>query len=117
MIPCVPVMVIVAGASLLLLLLALTVVLHRNRKLSLEKEEADTVIEEALTETPPTDVLTQREQEILPLIASGLTSQQIADKIYLSLPTVKWYRKRLFEKLGATNAADLVSKAKEKGLV
>jgi len=30
---------------------------------------------------------------------------------------VKWYRKRLFEKIGAANVAELISKAKEKGLV
>ncbi|MBO4466753.1 MAG: LuxR family transcriptional regulator [Bacteroidales bacterium] len=105
------------GAIILLLLLGMTIILRRNRKLSREKEGADIVIEEALSETPPEEALSAREKEILPLIAAGLTSQQIADKIYLSLPTIKWYRKRLFEKLGATNAADLISKAKEKGLI
>ena len=107
----------VSGVALIVLLLAIALVLRRNRKLKLENEGADTVIEEALAETPPAEGLTFREQEILPLIASGLTSQQIANKIYLSLPTVKWYRKRLFEKFGAANVADLISKAKEKGLV
>lgn len=105
------------GAAILLLLIGMTLILRRNRKLSREKEEADIVIEEALADAPSTEALSAREKEILPLIAAGLTSQQIADKIYLSLPTIKWYRKRLFEKLGATNAADLISKAKEKGLI
>lgn len=105
------------GAVLLLLMLTVVFVIVRNRKLSREKEAADVVIEEALAESPAPEGLTSREREILPLIASGLTSQQIADKIYLSLPTVKWYRKRLFEKIGAANVAELISKAKEKGLI
>ena len=102
---------------LLLLVLTVVFVIVRNRKLSREKEAADVVIEEALAENSAPEGLTGREREILPLIASGLTSQQIADKIYLSLPTVKWYRKRLFEKIGAANVAELISKAKEKGLI
>lgn len=105
------------GAVLLLLLATVILVIVRNRKLSREKEGADVVIEEALAESTASEELTGREREILPLIASGLTSQQIAEKIYLSLPTVKWYRKRLFEKIGAANVAELISKAKEKGLV
>ena len=107
----------IGGAVLLLLLATVIFVLVCNRKLSREKEAADVVIEEALAESPAAEELTGREREILPLIAAGLTSQQIADKIYLSLPTMKWYRKRLFEKIGAANVAELISRAKEKGLV
>ena len=62
-------------------------------------------------------LLTDRELEILPLIAAGLTSQQIADKLYLSLPTIKWYRKRMLVKFEAANSADMVAKAKERGLI
>ena len=61
-------------------------------------------------------LLTAREAEILRLIASGMTSPQMADKIFLSLATIKWYRKRLLEKFEASNTAELISKAKEKGL-
>lgn len=103
--------------GLALLLVALGLLLRRNRKLSEEKEGADAVIEQALAETTSSEELTDRELQILPLVAAGLTSPQIADKLCLSLPTIKWYRKRLLEKFGAQNTAELVSKAKEKGLV
>ena len=66
---------------------------------------------------PDKPSLTERETEILRLIASGMTSPQMADKIFLSIATIKWYRKRLLEKFDAVNTAELISKAKEKGLV
>ena len=40
-------------------------------------------------------VLTEREGQILPLIAAGLSSPQIADKIHLSFTTIKWYSKKV----------------------
>ena len=61
--------------------------------------------------------LTDRETEILPLIAQGLTSQQIADKLYLSLPTIKWYRRRLLMKFDAKNTAEMLSKAREAAML
>ena len=61
--------------------------------------------------------LTDRERAILPLLAEGKTSPQIAEKLYLSVPTIKWYRKKLLIKFEATNTADLIYKAKEKGLI
>ena len=61
--------------------------------------------------------LTDRERQILQFIAQGKTSPQIAEKMYLSLPTIKWYRKKLLVKFEASNTADLVFKAKEKGLI
>ena len=47
----------------------------------------------------------------------GYSTQQIADKLYLSLPTIKWYRKRMLVKFEASNSADMVAKAKERGLI
>ncbi|MCR5409107.1 MAG: helix-turn-helix transcriptional regulator [Bacteroidales bacterium] len=47
----------------------------------------------------------------------GLTSPQIADRMCLSLPTIKWYRKRLLEKFDVSNTAELISKAKEQGVL
>ena len=111
----------IAGALLALLLLAMLLVLRKMDRLRKEKEGADAAIEQALEElsTPEEgeSVLTERENQVLRLIAEGLTSPQIADKICLSLPTIKWYRKKLMIKLAAANTAELISKAKEKGLV
>ena len=74
-----------------------------------------TVARSGIKDTAPE--LTDREEQVLRLIAEGLTSPQIADKICLSLPTIKWYRKKLMIKLDAANTAELISKAKEKRLV
>lgn len=57
--------------------------------------------------TPP---LSSRETEIIHLIAKGLTNKDIADKLYLSVHTIKTHRKNIIKKLGFTfkNAAELV---------
>lgn len=119
---------------LLALLGVLQFVLRRFRVLRREKQGADAVIDEVLEQmdaspspqTPESSVnpsapedlfLSEREREILGLIASGLTSPQIAERLFLSLPTIKWYRKRLLAKFGASNMADLVCRAKEKELI
>ncbi len=52
--------------------------------------------------------LTQREQEILRLLAAGLTSKEIAERLYISPRTVDTHRTRLMAKLNARNVADLV---------
>lgn len=107
-----------SGALVILLFVVILLILRKMYRLRKEKEGADAVIDEALEENPETnELLTEREKEILPLIASGLTSPQIADKVCLSLATIKWYRKKLMTKFDAVNTAELISKAKEKGLI
>ncbi|MCX8050637.1 MAG: response regulator transcription factor [Chlorobi bacterium] len=56
----------------------------------------------------PTVTLTKREEEILQLVAQGLTSNEIADRLFISPRTVETHRAHLMEKLGAKNAATLV---------
>ena len=127
--------VAVVAAALALLMLLLALILLRMRRLQKEKEGADAAIGEVLqgmsgirddeddtaSAAVPAEAdgqfLTEREEQILPLIAAGLTSPQIADKVYLSLATIKWYRKKLLIKFDASNTAELISKAKEKGLI
>lgn len=55
------------------------------------------------------DQLTKREKEILLLISQGFTSQNIADKLFLSLLTVNTHRRNLLNKLGIKNFAQLSS--------
>ena len=57
--------------------------------------------------------LTAREQELLRHIVDGYTNQQIADKMFLSVETIKTYRKNLIQKLGAKNSMALVKIAME----
>ncbi|MBL7976013.1 MAG: response regulator transcription factor [Candidatus Kapabacteria bacterium] len=52
--------------------------------------------------------LTKREEEILHLVAQGLTSQEIANKLFISPRTVETHRAHLMDKLGVNNTAGLV---------
>jgi DNA-binding NarL/FixJ family response regulator len=65
----------------------------------------------------PYDQLTPREREILKLIAEGLTSQEIADRLFISLKTVVGHRSRLMEKLSLPNLAELIKYTLRKGIL
>lgn len=55
--------------------------------------------------------LTDRELEAFELLGHGLTTQQIAVRMHVSHKTVETYRARIKEKLGLTNAVELVQRA------
>jgi predicted ATPase/DNA-binding CsgD family transcriptional regulator len=61
--------------------------------------------------------LTGRELEILRLIAGGLTNQQIADQLYLTLDTVKSYNKLSYQKLGVHSRTQAIARAQALGLL
>lgn len=63
--------------------------------------------------TPVRPVLTRREREILTLIASGLTSQEMADQLFVSFLTIETHRRNLLTKFGVHNTAMLVRLAAE----
>ena len=56
-------------------------------------------------------LLSDREEEITGLIASGLTNKEIASKLYLSVHTVNTHRKNIMRKLGVKSVSDLVQYA------
>ncbi len=58
-----------------------------------------------------------REEQILEKISEGLTTDQIAKVMFLSPHTVLTHRKALMHKMGAPNAASLVRKGFESGLL
>lgn len=61
--------------------------------------------------------LTAREQEILKLIASGITTRRIAEMLFLSKFTVENHRKNLLQKFQVKNVAGLISAAGQHGLL
>ncbi|TAD82823.1 MAG: DNA-binding response regulator [Bacteroidetes bacterium] len=64
-----------------------------------------------------TPLLTSREKEVLLLIAEGLTSPQIAQKLFISLHTVDSHRKNLLTKFEVNNTAGLIKTAAKYQLV
>lgn len=61
--------------------------------------------------------LTDREREILRLIAQGHTNQQIAKKLYISVRTVEFHRANLVQKVGTNDVATLTKYAIQKKLI
>ncbi len=61
--------------------------------------------------------LSQREREVLKLVAGGFTNQQIADQLFLSVKTVDSYRARVSEKLNLRGRAELLRYALKHSLL
>ena len=61
--------------------------------------------------------ITQREHEILGLIAEGLSNREIGERLFVSENTVKTHSSRLFDKLGVNRRVQAVQKARELGLI
>lgn len=62
---------------------------------------------------PTLDALTERELEILQLVAEGLSNAEIAERLILSLGTVKWYNGQIFDKLDVKNRTQAIARARE----
>jgi two-component system, NarL family, invasion response regulator UvrY len=69
------------------------------------------------SDTPPYELLSDREFQVLRLIASGKTVKEIADELALSVKTVSTYRARVLEKTGLHTTADLIRYALKAQLV
>ncbi len=78
-------------------------------------DEAAYTLKNAAHENSP--VLTRRENEILRMIADGLTNPEIAAKLFLSLSTVDTHRKSLMRKLNIKNTALLIRYAIEQKII
>ncbi|MDA0350488.1 MAG: response regulator transcription factor [Verrucomicrobia bacterium] len=83
---------------------------------SLDSGVANFILRTLRTMSSQTDedlgkTLSVREQEILQLLAEGLVKKQIADKLQISITTVAYHVKHIYEKLHVQNAPAAVAKA------
>lgn len=83
-------------------------VMHHFQQKKQEKENARKEMV-----TLPELGLSHREMEVLELMSQGLTNQQIADKLFLSIHTIKTHGSNLFVKLDVKNRTQALIKAKE----
>src|SRR5262245_31741745 len=70
-----------------------------------------------LSNQPAPDQLTQRELEILRLMADGLANQDIAERLFISLNTVKWYLKQIYGKLHVSSRTQAIAAAHARDLL
>jgi DNA-binding NarL/FixJ family response regulator len=71
----------------------------------------------APTSEQPAPLLSEREREVLDLVAAGSTNREIAQVLFLSPHTVKEHTSALYRKLGARNRAEAVQRAQRVGLL
>ena len=69
------------------------------------------------TSEQPAPMLSEREREVLDLIAAGSTNREIAEQLYLSPHTVKEHTSAVYRKLQARNRAEAVQRAQRIGLL
>jgi LuxR family maltose regulon positive regulatory protein len=65
----------------------------------------------------PAGPLSPRELEVLQLVAEGLSNQEICERLFLALDTVKGHNRRIFEKLSVQRRTEAVARARELGLL
>jgi LuxR family transcriptional regulator, maltose regulon positive regulatory protein len=66
---------------------------------------------------PLIEPLSQRELEVLRLIAEGLSNQEICERLFLALDTVKGHNRRIFNKLQVERRTEAIARARELGLI
>jgi len=112
-------MILIAVVLIVFLSGAVLIFTKKLHKANVEKEEVAEFIEETLAETPViTDIkLNDREIAILKMLAEGKKTAEMADALYLSNETIKWYRKRLLVKFDVTSAAALIAEASKRGIL
>jgi DNA-binding NarL/FixJ family response regulator len=74
-------------------------------------------MERILRSSKEPDTLTERERDILTLIARGLSNKAIGKELYLAERTVKFHATVIFRKLGVANRAEAAAKALQDGLI
>jgi DNA-binding NarL/FixJ family response regulator len=71
----------------------------------------------SLQTSSPSIEFSQREIEVLNLIAEGMTNVEMADKLFISKRTIEGHRQSLIEKTGVRNTASLIKHAIQHGII
>src|SRR5215510_5357093 len=70
-----------------------------------------------MSDAPKGSALTPREQDILKLLANGLSDSEIAEALVLTVGTVKWYNRQIYRKLDVPNRTQALVQAQQLGLL
>ena len=95
-------------------------VVHRGRSyvnVSVDESGLHPAIGNIAAGKEPTQILSQREQEVLQLVAYGYTNRSVAERLGVSIKSVETYRARIMNKLGLSSRVDLIRYALECGII
>jgi len=81
------------------------------------KREDESYLPPAPTAQPLTEPLSQRELEVLQLIAQGRSNREISERLFLALDTVKGHNRRIYGKLSVQRRTEAVEKARSLGIL
>lgn len=88
---------------------------HRYLSAEVAQKMAISSLEESMES--PFDILSEREMQVMLMITSGMTVQEIAERLFLSSKTINGYRYRMFEKLDIKNDVELTYLAMKHRLI
>jgi LuxR family maltose regulon positive regulatory protein len=71
----------------------------------------------AASQSPDADILSERELEVLRLMAAGCSNQEIADQLVIAIGTVKRHTANIFDRLDARNRTEAVAIGRQLGLL
>ena len=78
---------------------------------------SDLIVANLSGEPSPETLLSEREIQVVRLVAEGKITKEIADQLYVSTRTVETHRSRIMKKLGVANTAEMIRMAYEKKLI
>ncbi len=87
------------------------------RRMTLSPEATQALVHSASQTVPASDDLTERERDVLRLMVDGLSNAEIAERLVVSLSTVKFHVGNIFTKLGVDNRVAAVSLALQRKLI